>query len=65
MILMLVSLGSLFIDWQVDLRVAREDTANHVVSNPCSCADAHDNYIVKLHKPFHHFDSNHWFHSMF
>lgn len=28
--------------------------------NSCSCIEKH--YVLKLHKPLHHFDSNHWFH---
>jgi len=29
----------------------------------CYCdSGSTENYIVKLHRPWHHFDSNHWFH---
>ena len=31
----------------------------------CHCpANISLNYVIKLHKPWHRFDSNHWFHSM-
>ena len=33
-------------------------------SGSCACNEnSSDNYIIRLHKPWHHFDSNHWFHS--
>lgn len=33
-------------------------------SDLCKCEDNDiDNYILKLEIPWHHFDSNHWFHS--
>lgn len=36
------------------------------LSEPCQCSEnSSDYYIIRLHKPWHHFDSNHWFHSKF
>lgn len=28
----------------------------------CGCEADPQNYLIKLHEPWHHFDSNHWFH---
>jgi hypothetical protein len=73
-LIIVISIFGLFLHINRPLPVQSSTTlrqSHHMSTEDCQCVhrdsstgnDSHKNYIIKLHRPWHHFDSNHWFHS--
>jgi hypothetical protein len=66
-VILLCSFIALFLHiHQTKFRDIRYDNSFEMRSDECQCIDGNtDNYIIRLQTPWHHFDSNHWFHSKY